>query len=159
MSAASKRSPDILGETGLWWMLIAGVWLATLSSRTPAELAVMTVCTLPAAVMARSARRANAGSWQFRIGWLGWLATAARDVVPQAVGVGAHRFTKRHAVIGAVPLPDETRPVAAARRAAAVLTLATTPGTVVLQCDPDTRSVLMHCTRPRPSRLETAVQR
>ncbi|ORB97088.1 MULTISPECIES: hypothetical protein [Mycobacterium] len=159
MSGASKRLPQFVGETGLWWVLSAGVWLATLSARTPAELTVMAGCTLPVAVLARSARRANAGRWQFRIGWLGWLATAARDVVPQAVGVWAHRFTKRSATIRALRLPDETRPVAAARRATAVLTLATTPETVVLQCDPSKQSVLVHCTRVHPGRLEMAVQR
>ncbi|VBA49386.1 hypothetical protein LAUMK142_01897 [Mycobacterium pseudokansasii] len=159
MSGASRRLPQFLGETGLWWVLTAGVWLATLSARTTAELAVMAGCTLPVAVVARSARRANAGRWQFRIGWLGWLATAARDIVPQAVGVWAHRSTTRSATIRALHLPDETRPVAAARRATAVLALATTPETVVLHCAPDKRSVLAHCTRARPSRLEMAVQR
>ncbi|KZS73073.1 hypothetical protein A4G29_21540 [Mycobacterium kansasii] len=119
----------------------------------------MAGCTLPVAVMARSARRANAGHRQFRIGWLGWLATAARNVLPQAVGVWAHRFTAHSATIRALRLPDETRPVAAARRATAVLALATTPETVVLQCDRDKRSALVHCTRARPSRLEMAVQR
>ncbi|KZS53435.1 hypothetical protein A4G28_22305 [Mycobacterium ostraviense] len=90
--------PQFLGETGLWWLLTAGIWLATLSARTPAELTVMAV---HAAGRRRGApaRRANAGRWQFRIVWLGWLATAARNVPPQAVGVWAHRFTTRRATI------------------------------------------------------------
>ncbi|AGZ53077.1 hypothetical protein B1T51_23495 [Mycobacterium kansasii] len=70
MSGASKWLPQFLGETGLWWVLTAGVWLATLSARTPAELAVLAGCMLPVAVLARSARRTNAGRWRFRIGWL-----------------------------------------------------------------------------------------
>jgi multisubunit Na+/H+ antiporter MnhE subunit len=62
-------------------------------------------------------------------------------------------------VISAVALPSDPVATAAARRAAAVLAFATTPGTVVLDSDPDEGTVLMHRVRPRPGRLATVVQR
>ncbi|OBK43827.1 Na+/H+ antiporter subunit E [Mycobacterium sp. 1081908.1] len=158
---AAKREPlvQLLGEIGLWWLLTAGIWLATLSSRTWQELTVMAACTLPCAVMARSARRANAGRWRFRIAWLRWLAMAAGEVPRQAFRVWTYAATSRAPVIRHLPLPDEPARAAAARRAAAVLALVTTPGTVVLDSDPRTHSVLVHLIRRQPSRLETAVQR
>ncbi|ORA25374.1 hypothetical protein BST12_03575 [Mycobacterium angelicum] len=149
----------MLGEIAFWWILTAGVWLVTLSARTSSELAVMAVCTLPCAMLARPARRANAGRWQLRIGWLRWPLTMAGEVIPQTVQVWVYALRRTRPTIRAVPLPDEPKAVAAARRAAAVLTLATTPGTVVLDCDPRKRSVLVHLTGRRPSRLEQAVQR
>jgi multisubunit Na+/H+ antiporter MnhE subunit len=43
--------------------------------------------------------------------------------------------------------------------AVAVLAFAATPGTVVLDSDPDEGTVLLHRIRPRTGRLATAVQR
>lgn len=71
----------------------------------------------------------------------------------------AVRVRRRRGVISAVVLPVEAEPVASARRAAAVLAFATTPGTVVLDSDPSQGTVLLHRARPRPDRLSAAVQR
>jgi hypothetical protein len=157
-TARSAAVLYLFGEIGLWWVLTAGIWLATLSSRTWQELAVMAACTLPCAVLARFARRANAGSWRFRTSWLRWPAIAACEVPYQAVRVWAYAVTTRAPEIRKVSLPDEPARAAAARRAAAVLALVTTPGTVVLDSDPRKHSVLVHLIRRQPSRLEKAVQ-
>jgi multisubunit Na+/H+ antiporter MnhE subunit len=151
----------------VWWVLTAAVWLATVTSLTSAELAVAAACTLPCAVAARAARRANRGRWRFRIGWLRWIAIVMRDVPVQTVQAWAYalkalpagRVRRRRGVISELALPPEPEPVAAARRAAAVLAFATTPGTVVLECDPHTGTVLLHRVRPRRGRLGPAVQR
>ncbi|MGE2814556.1 hypothetical protein ACQI5H_05335 [Mycobacterium heidelbergense] len=160
-SMAAKRDPllRLLGEVCLWWVLTAGIWLATLSSRTWQELAVMAACTLPCAVLARFARRANAGRWRFRASWLRWPAIAASEVPYQSVRAWAYAVTTRAPEIRELSLPNEPARAAAARRAAAVLALVTTPGTVVLDSDPRKHSVLVHLIRRRPSRLEKAVQR
>ncbi|ORW08635.1 Na+/H+ antiporter subunit E [Mycobacterium kyorinense] len=146
-----------LSEILLWWAITAVVWLATLTSVTAAELALALVCTLPCAVAARSARRANRGYWRFRIGWIRWAATVLRDVPVQAVQVWAYVLMRgRRGVISTVALPAESEPVADALRAAAVLAFATTPGTVVLDSDSE---ILLHRVRPGTGRLATAVQR
>lgn len=161
MPGAAERDSfvQLLVETGLWWVLTAAVWLATLNSRTWPELAVMAACTLPCAVMARSARRANAGRWRLRGAWLGWPVIAACEIPYQAVRVWVYSVTGRAPVIRELSLPYEPARVAAARRAAAVLALASTPGTVVLDSDPRKRSILLHLITRRRSWLETAVQR
>lgn len=164
---ARYRLARASGEILLWWVVTAVVWLATLSSRTPAELVVMVVCTLPCAVAARAARQANGGLWRFRIGWVRWVAAVAWAVPVQTIQAWGYALKalpivpvgRRRGVISAVVLPAEAEPVAAARRAAAVLAFATTPGTVVLDSDPSDQTVLLHRVRPRPDRLTAAVQR
>lgn len=164
---ALNRFARASGEVLLWWVVTTVVWLATLTSRTPAELLVMVACTLPCAVTARVARQANGGHWRFRIGWARWVATVARDVPVQTVQTWRYalkalpvvKIGRRRGVISAVVLPTESEPVAAARRAVAVLAFATTPGTVVLDSDPTEGTVLLHRVRPRPGRLAAAVKR
>lgn len=159
---AAGRSPVLsaLGEIVVWWVVADAVWLATLSSFTPSELAVATACTLPCAVVARPARHANGGCWRFRIGWLAWLPIVARDVAVQTVQAWLYALVpgRRRAVLTAVPLPAEDEQRAAGRRAMSALSLATTPGTVV--CDADARlgRLLLHRLGRQQGRLESAVQ-
>jgi multisubunit Na+/H+ antiporter MnhE subunit len=159
VSAAGSRATGAVGETLLWWLFAAGVWVVTLTERTAQELLAAAVCTLPCAVAARAARRANDGDWRFRIGWLRWLPRVAAELVTQTAQVWAYVLLpsrRSRSAITRVALPAEPAPVAAARRAAATLALATTPGTVVL--DSAAQSVLVHRVGPRPGALETAVR-
>lgn len=166
-SSARGRLVSALTEILIWWVLTWAVWLATLTSQTPVELVAAAICTLPCALAARSARRANAGHWRFRLDWLHWAAIVARDVPVQTVQAWVYALgvlrpigaARRRGVISEVALPPEPEPVAAARRATAVLSFATTPGTVVLDSDPDNGTVLLHRVRPGPGRLGPAVQR
>lgn len=149
------------GETLLWWVVTAGVWLATVSAPTPAELVVLAACTLPCAVAARFARRANGGHWGFRGAWAGWLAAVLAELPKQTVEVWGYtllRDRRRRSTVGRVQLPAEPQPVADARRAGALLALATTPGTVVLDAS-STAPLLLHRTGPQPGRLEGRVRR
>jgi multisubunit Na+/H+ antiporter MnhE subunit len=160
VSAAGSRIAGALGETLLWWLVATALWVVTLTERTGQELVAAALCTLPCAAAARTARRANSGSWRFRPGWLRWLPVVAGALVKQTVQVWAYVLvpTRRaRSAIGPVVLPDEPAPVAAGRRAAATLALATTPGTVVL--DSAAHTVLVHRIGPRPGALETAVGR
>ncbi|SRX95887.1 hypothetical protein MSP7336_04160 [Mycobacterium shimoidei] len=149
-----------LTEILLWWVLTTVAWLVTLTSFTAAEIALAAMCTLPCAVAARAARRANDGHWRFRIGWLRWAATVLRDVPIQTVQVWKYLLgPRRRGVISVVNLPAEPERLAAGRRALAVLAFATTPGTVVLDCDSDDGVLMLHRVRPGPGRLETVVKR
>lgn len=158
MSGTGKH--QALAEILSWWVLTAGVWLATLTSFTAAETSVAVACTLPCAVAARTARRANRGHWRFRIGWLRWIATVLRDIPVQTVQVWAYALTpRRRGVFSMVALPSEPESVAKARRAAVVVAFAATPGTVVVDCDSRDGTVLLHRVRPGPGQLATMVQR
>lgn len=157
MSAAGSRA---VGETLLWWLVAAALWVVTLTQRTAAELAAAALCTFPCAVAARAARRANSGSWRFRPGWLCWAPTVTGELLTQTAQVWAYVLVparRARSAIAPVTLPDEPAPVAAGRRAAATLALATTPGTVVL--DTAAQTVLVHRVGQRPGTLETAVGR
>jgi multisubunit Na+/H+ antiporter MnhE subunit len=149
------------GEILLWWLITYAVWLATLSSFTASELVVAAACTLPCALVAPLARRANGGNWRFRSGWLRWLVIVARDVPVQTVEAWRYAVIpgRRRAVLTVVPLPTEDERAAAGRRAVSTLCFAITPGTVV--CDSDARldRVLLHRLGQAQGRLEGAVQR
>ncbi|NDJ90137.1 hypothetical protein [Mycolicibacter kumamotonensis] len=156
MSGASRA----LGETLLWWLITAAVWVLTLTERTVAELAAAVLCTLPCAVAARAARWANRGSWRLQPGWLRWVPTVTAELLTQTAQVWAYLLVpsrRSRSEIRPVALPDEPAAVAAGRRAAATLALATTPGTVVL--DSAAHTVLVHRVGRRPGALETAVGR
>lgn len=160
MSAASSRLAGAVGETLLWWLVTAAVWTVTLTERTAPELVAAALCTLPCAFVARSARRANSGVWRFRAVWLRWVPTVPAELVRQTIEVWAYVLMpsrRSRSVIARVALPAEPTPVTAARRAAATLSLATTPGTVVL--DAEAQIVLVHRIGPRPGALESAVRR
>nr|WP_165964973.1 Na+/H+ antiporter subunit E [Mycobacterium eburneum] len=158
MSAAARA----LVETLLWWVVTTAVWLATLTAISPPEALLAAACTLPCAVLARAARRDNGGQWRFRAGWIGWAGRVLAELPEQAAQVWRYaliRDRRRRSTISPVPLPAEAEPVAAARRAAALLALATTPGTVVWDANPRTQRVMVHRIGPHPAGLEAGVRR
>jgi multisubunit Na+/H+ antiporter MnhE subunit len=163
MSEESEYSVlvGVTGEVLFWWLITYAVWLATLSSFTASELAVAAACTLPCALVAPLARRANGGSWRFRLGWLRWVAWVARDVPVQTVEAWRYALIprRRRAVLTAVPMPTEDDRAAAGRRAASTLCFATTPGTVVCDSDARLNRVLLHRLGHAQGGLEGAVQR
>ncbi|WP_152664765.1 Na+/H+ antiporter subunit E [Mycobacterium sp. UM_Kg27] len=160
MSAVNSPLTGVLGETLLWWLATGAVWVVTLTARTTQELFTAAVCTLPCAVAARAARRANGGNWRFRPAWLRWAPAVASELLAQPAQVWAYVLIpsrRPQATVGSVTLPREPAAVAAARSAAATMTLATTPGTVVL--DAAAHSVRVHRVGQRPGALERVVQR
>lgn len=162
MSGAGEhnRVGQALAEILLWWVLTTVAWLATLTSFTAAEITVAAVCTLPCGVAARAARRANDGRWRFRIGWLQGAPTVLRDVPIQTIQAWMYALMpRRRGVISVVDLPAEPERLAAGCRALAVLAFATTPGTVVVNCDSHDHTLTLHRVRPGPGRLATVVRR
>lgn len=149
-------------EALLWWVVTAGVWTATLTTATPTELAVAAAATLPCAVAAGFARRANGGRWRVRLAWLAFPVTVLAELPRQTLDVWVYALIpgrRRCSTISRVVLPAEPEPVAAARRAVALLALATTPGTVVLDSSSRRTWLLLHRVGPRPGGLEGQVSR
>lgn len=160
MSAVNSRLTRAFGETLLWWLATGAVWAVTLTARTTPELLAGALCTLPCAAVARAARRVNGGAWRFRLVWLRWGAAVARELLAQPGQVWAYVLIpsrRAQSAVDSVMLPREPAVVATARRTAATLALATTPGTVVI--DATAHSVRVHRVGQRPGRLEKAVQR
>ncbi len=148
-----------------WWGAAVGIWLLTLSSVGTAELVVAAACGLPCAVAARAGRAAVRGCWTPRARWAWWPAPLAASIVAdsaRALLVAVRRIggTEQRGGLREVRLPaGEPEPVAAARRALATLAVTSTPGTLVVDTDPDRCLLVTHSLLPGPSRIEKAVGR
>lgn len=136
-----------------WWGACVGIWLLTLSSVTVPELTVATACGLPCALAARAARRAVGGAWLPRPGWVAWLVLLPGAVVADTGRLAAvlPRAARRRLDPGRlrdIPLPgSEPDPVAAAHRALASLVVSASPGTVVVDSDPEEGRLMVHSFR------------
>lgn len=155
-----RAAPATLAEIAVWWAMLVGVWLLTLSSSVnAAELVVAGACALPCAVAARLARAAVDGHWRFRLSWLAWtgplLASAVVDGA-RVLAMTLHRpGRERVGHLFEVSLPDEGDDAhAAGRESIAELTLSTTPGSFVVHGDPQTL-VVHSLTSGRPGLAET----
>ncbi|MFE1862364.1 Na+/H+ antiporter subunit E [Streptomyces anandii] len=154
-----------VAEVVWWWVAAVGVWLLTLSSVTWQELAVAAACGLPAAVAAPAGRRAVGGCWRPRPGWIRWAATLPPSVLADTARVfwTALRHARDERPPGRVrevPLPHEApEPVAAARRALATIALSSTPGTYVVDDDPERHRLVVHSLSESTSPTEKAITR
>lgn len=155
----------VAAEVVGWWLAACGVWLLTLSSVNAAELVVALACALPCGLAAWAARIALGGSWRPRPWWVRWLAPLAVSAFTDAVrvllvAVRRHDVGREAGRLLDVPLPEgEDEDVASARAAVATLVMSSTPGTLVVQGDPERRVLTLHSLVPAGSMLERAVRR
>jgi multisubunit Na+/H+ antiporter MnhE subunit len=155
-----------LPEVALWWAACVGTWLLTLSSVNTAELVAAVAAGLPCAVVAVLARRAVRGPLSPRAAWLRWLLPVPVAVLADSarvLGVAAGAVVGRRIPEGdlrRVILPrDRSDGDWQNRQAAAVILVSASPGSVVLDVDPDSGEALVHeLATGRPDVLK-AVQR
>jgi multisubunit Na+/H+ antiporter MnhE subunit len=155
-----------LPEVALWWAACTGTWLLTLSSLSTAELIAAVAAGLPCAVVAVLARRAVRGPLAPRAAWLRWLLpvpvavlTDSARVLALAAGVLVGRRIPEGDLRTVVLPRDDSDDDWQNRQAAAVVLVSASPGSVVLDVDPDSGEVLVHdLAAGRPDLLE-AVQR
>ena len=155
-----------LPEVVLWWAAAVGTWLLTLSSLSTPEVVAAVVAGLPCAVMAVLARRAVRGPLFPRAAWLRWLPPVPVAVVADTVrvlGLAAGVLVGRRIPEGDVRRVqlrrDRDDQQWQNRQAAAAVLVTTSPGTVVLDVDPDSGAMLVHdLGGGRPS-LEDVVRR
>jgi multisubunit Na+/H+ antiporter MnhE subunit len=138
-----------LAEFVLWWLVLAAMWLATLSTYSGGELLLAGSCALPGAAAVVAARRVLGASWRPSWRWLRWLVaipvTAVTDTAKVVIRPKpAHR---------SIALPDRD----AGAEAAATLAVNATPGTVVT--DVRDGELRVHALSARPSLLERVVRR
>jgi multisubunit Na+/H+ antiporter MnhE subunit len=138
------------GEIVWWWAAAVAIWALTLSSVPPQELIVSAICGLPCAIAARAGRKAVAGCWRPRLGWVRWLPLFLAAVPADAarlLAVTIRRLVTREQPGGMreYPMPAGEPPdVAAARHAMATLTVSATPGTFVADSDPEEDKIVVH---------------
>lgn len=148
-------------EVAAWWAITFAVWLVTLSTVTASEVVVAAGCALACAIPAPWLRRANDGVWKPQWGWLRWVPLMLRQLPGDTWSVWrralAGRRCEQKAQWTRLQLPNEGADVAATRRAVATLALGATPGTVVVDSDPEENSIVLHRLGARSGRLESAV--
>lgn len=152
-------------EVAWWWAVSCGVWLLTLSSISAAELIVALSCGLPCGFAARATRRSLGGEWRLRPRWSLWvgplvvavLADSARLVATSLRSVAR---TGQAGQLTAVSLPPgEPEHVFAGREAVGTVALSATPGTFVVDCDPERHVLTVHSLVSGPPAMEEVVQR
>jgi multisubunit Na+/H+ antiporter MnhE subunit len=133
-----------------WWGAAVGIWLITLSAVTTPELVVASVCGLLCGLAAWAGRRALGNRWRPRPEWALWLfpllASIAVDLV-RVLWLAVRRPVRTH------PLGQwrriqlrggEPGAVASAHRALASFTVSATPGTFVVDGDPEEDRLVVH---------------
>jgi multisubunit Na+/H+ antiporter MnhE subunit len=112
-------------EIAGWWLLCVSVWLASLTTVTPAEAVVAASVALPCAWVARQARRQVAKQWHFTASWFAglWRLPAAIVRDTGQVWWAALHHNQGHT--------REIRVESEAERAARTALLSTSPGQVV----------------------------
>lgn len=135
----------------MWWVLLAGLYVALISTITGWELLTGLTLGLLIAILAVATRSAERKAYRPSWAWLGWLLPLPGAVVVDTGRLAlvlAQRVLLRRDVRGSfrrVQLPRvDDGPRDAARRALASVALSATPGTVVVDVDSD-NGVLLHC--------------
>lgn len=152
-------------EVGSWWGLSAGIWLLTLSSVTGPDLYAAVGCGLPCGLAARAGRHAMRAGWRPRLRWARWLvplpaavlADTGRLLVTALRGLPGDRHPGELREVRLAP--GEPAAVAAGHRAMAALTISFTPGTFVLETNPEDNMLVIHSMASGWPHLEQVVQR
>jgi multisubunit Na+/H+ antiporter MnhE subunit len=115
-------------------------------------------------LFATMARRAIAGSWRPDPRWVRWvpelLAAIAADSL-RVFGVAIRGARTRHVPgrLFRVPLPDPGAARRPAHQALATLTVSATPGSFVVDAEPQAHRLTVHgVTRGRPDLTETVAR-
>jgi multisubunit Na+/H+ antiporter MnhE subunit len=112
-------------ESVVWWAVLVGVWLTTLSAVNWQDLLVAAVLAVPCAVAATLLRGAYDGRWRPARAW----------TLPVEIARGCAALFSRRAELRRIP-------VTALRKGVKTVVVSASPGTVVLDDDGD--SLLVH---------------
>lgn len=112
-------------ESAVWWAVLVGVWLTTLSAVNWQDLLVAAVVAVPCAVIAASVRLAYEGRWRPDSAWR----------LPIDIARGSAALGSSHAELRRIP-------VSALRKGVKTVVVSASPGTVVLDDNGD--SLLVH---------------
>lgn len=112
-------------ESGVWWAVLVGVWLTTLSTVNWQDLLVAAGLAVPCAIIATLVRRVYDGRWQPAGAWQ----------LPLDIARGSGALFSRRARLREIP-------VSAARKGVKTIVVSASPGTVVLDDKDD--ALLVH---------------
>lgn len=126
-----------------WWVLLALVWVASLTTLSWQELAAAAIAAGLCVLVADRARRVLAGRCRLRAAWLRGLRALPRAVLTETLLVWrtAARRTRSPGGSREVRLGHER---SQSRQASAVLLLGAAPATVVVDVDRRANVVRVH---------------
>ncbi len=133
-----------------WWGAAVGIWLITLSSVTMPDLIVAVACGLPCGLAAWAGRRALGNRWRPRPRWALWLIPLAASIIAdelRLLRLAVLRAVRTRPVgeLRGIQLPrSEPGAAASAHRALASFTVSATPGTFVVDGDPEEDRLVIH---------------
>lgn len=161
MNCRTDQRIPLIAEAVAWWGLCLGVWVVTLSAVSVQELVVATPLALASGVLATVARHAAGSRWRVHPRWLlpGLLVPVA--IVTDAVRVLMAAVTRRSGEFIDLPIADGAGEGALARgrRATATMLITVSPGTIVVDIDPEAGEATLHALNPGRPRLEELVAR
>ena len=145
-AAVTARGVELL----LWWALMVGLWDVTLSGTTLPDIAAAAAAALiaaAAAVAARPVMQVKGGGARLR--WLGWLPVVAVAVLADSARVlivAARHITSRDVdgELRHVRLQSAGATEDFLHRSLATLVVSSTPGSIVLDEDPERHELLEH---------------
>ncbi len=155
------RIARVVAEVVAWWAIAFSVWMISLSAAPLQEYLLAVACALPCAVAAFGARRAFEASWTLRPGWLKPMLALPAIILSDAAqvllavvrpGQPGGRFTTVRT--GAVDDVPEAR----SRRAVATVLMSVTPGSYVLDADPDNGDLMVHALAHRGPGMQKLVE-
>lgn len=154
------RSAAAVAEVVAWSAVAFSVWMITLSIAPLQEYLLAGVCGFLCGLTAFWARRALGASWSLRPAWLKPLLAvpfvAVTDLVQVLLAaVRPGRPGGRFITVSTGAVDDGPR--ARSRRALATWFLSVTPGSYVIDADPDTGRLLVHSLTRRGLRIEKLV--
>lgn len=156
------RQPiGLIVEAVVWWGLCLGVWLVSLSAVSGQELVVATPLGLISGVLAVIARRAAGNRWRLRPEWFLPLLLVPVAILADAVRVLAAAVTRPSGrfVDVAISHGAGDRAPAQGRRALATMLITVSPGTIVVDIDPETAQAMVHTLNAGRPHMEEVVAR
>ncbi|KHL03262.1 hypothetical protein [Sinomonas humi] len=133
-----------LAELVLWWAGGTIFWLATASTLTVSETLIAAAVALAGAVLARLARRAIPFAARPGVAWLRWTVLVPVSAVADALRLVPWLGGSQPEDLVEKRLAASTGQAETGLRAAGIVALSATPGTVVVDCEPRSGTVRMH---------------
>ena len=145
----------------MWCGLCLGIWLITLSAVSTQELVVAVLVSLPCGVLAVAGRVATQRAWHLRPAWLVPIVVLPVAIVSDTVQVLGSAVLRRSGRFEIIPV-DGGRgrgPKVEARRAIAAFWVTVTPGSFVVDIDPETGDALVHVLAERGPSIQRLATR
>jgi multisubunit Na+/H+ antiporter MnhE subunit len=133
-------------EALFWWGAALGIWLLSLSAVPTSELVVATLASLPCGIVAVAGRLATQHAWTMRPGWLVPVLLLPVSIVTDTCEVLLSAVTRRPGRFETVSVGGGlgTGALPEGRRAAATFWVTVTPGSYIIDIDPDSGQALLH---------------